>query len=216
MRDDYPFDKRTSGDLLEDTETTATVLLIILMTAYGDELLGNPAAGIEAMDPIECWNRVKEDFNAVVPECNENRINAIAMAVTTDAFYDDALAFVSICNGLYSGELGDIVDGVMEDLTLPELLWGIYEVELNRGQSQDFAPAIDAIINETIMTEANDNEDLEPEDVVPYYEKFVEAQRDNMLTQFKMLGVDDSIIANILKSDLTPAKELDEFEAPVE
>lgn len=209
MRDDFPFDRRIAADILGDTETTATVLHLILLAAYGDELHGDPEAGIDPMDPVEYWVRVNEDFRVVVPESNENKINALMLALSTEAFHEDPLAFISVCNALYSGELGDIVDGVLEDLTICEMLWGIYEVELNRGDTEDFAPAIDSIIDETIRNEADDKEDLEEEEVVPYYESFVAEQRDTMLTQMKVLGVDDKIIAGILKVDLSPAKELD-------
>lgn len=205
MRDDLPFDRRTAGDILSDPDSVATVLHMILLAAYGDELHGNPEAGIEPMDPVECWLRVKEDFHADVPEENENKINALMFAVSTDAFYEDPLAFNSICNALYSGDLGDLVTGAIEDLTVPEMLWGIYEVELNRGDSQDFAPAIDAFIEETILQEAESNEELEETEVVPYYERFVQDMRDDMLIQMKLLGIDDKIIAMMLKADLTPA-----------
>jgi hypothetical protein len=209
MRDDFPFDKRLAADFLADTETTATVLHMIMLAAYGDELHGNPEAGVEPMDPVECWVRVSEDFRVSVPESNENKINALMLALSTNAFYDDPVAFVSICNALYSGDLGDLVDGVMEDLTMPEMLWGIYEVELNRGDYQDFVPSIDSFINEVITNEAEDNEELEVEEVVPYYESFVKEMRDDMLIQMRTLGVEEKIIKEILKSDLTPAKELD-------
>jgi hypothetical protein len=179
---------------------------MILLAAYGDELHGNADLGIEPMDPVEVWVRVKEDFHTEVPEENENKINALVMALSTDAFYDDPLAFNSICNALYSGDLGDLVNGYIEDLSVSEMLWGIYEVELNRGDSQDFAPAVDAFIEETISQEAAYNEELEAAEVVPYYEKFVAEMRDDLMVQLKMLNVDDRIIQQMLKTDLTPAQ----------
>lgn len=204
MLENFPFSKRVAGDLLADPETSATVLHLILLTAYKDELYGNPSEGIPPMDPVECWLRVKEDFDTQPPETNENKINALMFAISTDAFYDDPLAFTSICSSLYSGDLGDLVEGVMEDLTVSEMLWSIYEVELNRGQSEDFLPAVDSLIAEVIAEEAEDKEDLEVEDVVPFYEKFVVQMRNDMLTQMRTLGVDDNIIAGLLKQDVTP------------
>ena len=204
MRDDFPFDKRLAADALADPDTTATVLHMILMAWFGDELHGDPERGIEPLDPVECWVRVQEDFHVTVPESNENKINGLMLALSTNAFYDDPLAFVSICNALYSGELGDLVDGVMEDLTVPEMLWGIYEVELNRGDSETFMPAIDQLIDEMIRNEAEDNEELEEPEVIPYYERFVQSMRDDMLVQMRMLGVDESVIKKIIKEDLTP------------
>jgi hypothetical protein len=211
MRDDFPFDKRTAADILGDPDASATVLHLILLAAYGDELHGDPERGIEPMDPVECWVRVNEDFHVNVPESNENKLNALFLAISTEAFFEDPLAFVSICGALYSGDLGDLVDGVMEDLTIPEMLWGIYEVELNRGDSQDFVPSIDILIDEMLRNEAEDNEDLEMSEVVPYYERFVKEQRDDMLVQFRLLGVDNKIIENIIKADLTPSDNLNQI-----
>lgn len=206
MLDTFPFEKRLAADLLADTETTATVLHMIILAAYGDEVYGSIEHGIEQADPVELWLRIKEDFSVTVPESNENKVNALMLALSTEAFYDDPLAFISICNALYSGDLGDLVDGALEDLTMPEMLWGIYEVELNRGESEGFALPIDRLIDEIIRNEAEDNEDLEEAEVVPYYEKFVAEMRDDMLVQMRMLGVDESVIKKILKEDLTPVE----------
>lgn len=206
MLDTFPFDKRLAADLLADTETTATVLHMIILAAYGDEVYGSIEHGIEQAEPVELWMRIKEDFSVNIPESNENKVNALMLALSTEAFYDDPLAFISICNALYSGDLGDLVDGALEDLTMPEMLWGIYEVELNRGESEGFALPIDRLIDEIIRNEAEDNEDLEKAEVVPYYEKFVAEMRDDMLVQMRMLGVDESVIKKILKEDLTPVE----------
>jgi hypothetical protein len=206
MLDTFPFDKRLAADLLADTETTATVLHMIILAAYGDEVYGSLENGIEPADPVELWLRIKEDFSVNVPESNENKVNALMLALSTEAFYDDPLAFISISNALYSGDLGDLVNGALEDLTMPEMLWGIYEVELNRGDSEGFAIPIDRLIDEIIKNEAEDNEELEETEVVPYYEKFVAEMRDDMLVQMRMLGVDEMVIKKILKEDLTPTQ----------
>lgn len=206
MLDTFPFDKRLAADFLADTETTATVLHMIILAAYGDEVYGSMEHGIEQADPVELWLRIKEDFSVNVPESNENKVNALMLALSTDAFYEDPLAFISIGNALYSGDLGDLVDGALEDLTVSEMLWGIYEVELNRGDSQGFSMPIDRLINEIIENEAEDNEELEEAEVVPYYEKFVAEMRDDMLIQMRTLGVADNVIKSILKEDLTPVE----------
>jgi len=209
MRDDFPLDRRTAADILADTETSATVLHMIVLAAYGDALYGNPDTGEEPMDPVDLWLSIEEDFRVSVPESNENKLNALMLAISTNAFYEDPLAFISICNALYSGDLGDLVDGAMEDITVPEMLWGIYEVELNRGDHADFVPSVDAVINETIAEEAEEKEELEESEVVPHYESFVKEMRDDMLAQLRNLGISEDIIRHISKEDLTPAKETD-------
>jgi hypothetical protein len=206
MLDTFPFDKRLAADALGDTETCATVLHMIILAAYGDEVYGSLEHSIEAMDPVELWVRLEEDFSVRIPESNENKVNALMIGISTNAFYDDPLAFNSICNALYSGDLGDLVEGFIEDLTVPEMLWGIYEVELNRGDSQDFVPSINQLIDEVIQSEAESNEDLEVEEVIPYYEKFMGEMRDSMLIQMRTIGVGEEVIAKILKEDITPSQ----------
>jgi hypothetical protein len=89
MLDTFPFDKRLAADLLADTETTATVLHMIILAAYGDEVYGSLEHNIEPADPVELWLRIKEDFSVNVPESNENKLNALMLALSTDAFYED-------------------------------------------------------------------------------------------------------------------------------
>ena len=53
MLDTFPFEKRLAADLLADTETTATVLHMIILAAYGDEVYGSIEHGIEQAEPVE-------------------------------------------------------------------------------------------------------------------------------------------------------------------
>lgn len=186
-------DIRLVGDLLADPESSATVLHAMLLAFYKDELYGNDEAGIPAMDPVELWIRVREDFRVSVHENNENKINAIMLAMSTDLFYDDPEVFVAICLALFDGDIGDMVSGVMEDITVPEMLWGIYEVELNRDDYQAFAPSIVRIIDEAISQEAEDR-DTDEADVLPYFERIINEKRQQMLGEMRLLGWPEEVI----------------------
>lgn len=178
------FSRETAAELIRDSETFGSVLLVILLAAYGDELFD--------MDPLEIYERVKEDFRATITEEGENKLNAIMMAVSTDAFYDDPLAFRSIAAALYDGDLGDLVNGVMEDVTLPEMLWAVYEVGLLREEMEedDFSPSVQRVLDEAVSDEAESLEDAEdPEDVFPYYERFVEDNKQDLHSQLRKLGL---------------------------
>lgn len=196
-------DKRIAGDLFADPETSATVLHTLILTAYGDELYGDPTAGIEPMDPVELFNNIDEDFNTYLHENNENKINAIMTAVSTDIFYEDPQAFIAICMALYDGDMGDLVSGMVEQITVPEILWGIYEVELNRDDQQPFAPMIVKLIDQTIAEEA---EEVLPgtENAIPYFEHIISFKRNDMFEEMRAIGIPEKVIRRLSMEDITP------------
>ncbi len=196
-------DRRTVGDLLADPETSATVLHAVLLAFYKEDLYGDAAQGIPPMDPVELWVRVKEDFHVNAHENNENKINALQLAIATDAFYEDPLAFISICLALYDGDVGDMVTGAMEEPTVAEILWGIYEVELNRDDNQPFSDSVMSVIDNAIASEAEEQSE-DPEDILPGYEKLLELKRQKMFDEMRLLEWPESIIRRIAMGDITP------------
>lgn len=186
------FSRQIAADLIRDPETLGTVILIILLSKYGEEIFD--------MDPVELYVRIQEDFHSTLTEEGENRLNAILMAVTSDAFYEDPLAFRAIASALYDGDLGDMVNGVLDDLTIPEILWAIYEVGLLRDETEedDFSPAVQRVIDEEMMNEAEEQDMEDPEQVIPYYERFVESMKGQLHEQLGKLGLVESDIDNLL------------------
>jgi len=114
--------KKQAADLLRDESTYGVVLMAILLVEYGYSIF--------AKDVLEVYQDVKEDFDAILSEEGENRLNAMLLATTTDGFYTNVDIFDAICTSLYDGDLGDLVDGLMEPTTVPEMLWAYYEVGL--------------------------------------------------------------------------------------
>jgi len=201
MSPQYPWDVKTSGDLFSEPDTAATILHMMVLAAYGDEVYGDHDT--DAMDPVELWVRIREDFRVTVPEESENKLNALMFALSTDAFYEDPLSFTSICMALTEGDLGDLVDGAMEQITVPEMLWGIYEVELNRDDQPEFAKSVLAAVDETIGDHAEEV-DAESQDVVSSYERFVEESKEEMFRDMRRLGVEETIIRKLVLTDVTP------------
>jgi hypothetical protein len=197
-------DRKILGDLLADPETSATVLHAILLAHYKDELYGDPEQGIPPMDPVEIWVRVQEEFHTTVHDNNENKINAIRMALVSDAFYEDPLVFTATCLSLYDGDMGDLVAGYMEDLTVPEMLWGIYEVELNRDDRVEFSPRVLRLIDSVIAEEAEEKFEGEEATTMAYYEQILEAKRQTMFEEMRILEWPESIIRRIALGDITP------------
>jgi hypothetical protein len=170
----FPYDVAACSELLDSPSTLATTLHAIALTAYGEQ--------IYEADPVELYALLEEDFNCKLPVESENRINAIMLALTTDAFYHDVEIFESISDALYSGDIGDSVDGLFEQLTMPEMLWALFEVELNRGQSNEFSAAVGKLIAEVSSREYSDNG-------FQYADDNLEEMKVDLHAQLKKIGV---------------------------
>jgi hypothetical protein len=187
-----PFSLEEAAALLGDSDTFATVLHIIILSAYGEEVYGDPENDIPPMDILEIIARLEEDFRTSIPVENENRINAIRLAVSTDAFYEEPEAMAAIASSLYNGDLDDIVNGFLEDVTIPEILWATYEVELNREEPSEFSPACLRFIEKQIEEEREEHIDESVDtlpEILPYHAKFVNAQKAMLETQLAKLGI---------------------------
>jgi hypothetical protein len=179
-----PFPVENAAALIRETSTLATPLLAIFMAAYGDELLGNPDQGIPPMDPIELYARIEEDFRAQLTEAGENRFNAITMALQTDAFFEDPLAFKSISKALATGDIGDFSDGLDDDATLPECMWAAFEVNNVRDDDIKFAPRILALFDKAANEDAND-----VEAGVSPHEEYVQSMKIELAQQLQQIGI---------------------------
>lgn len=173
---------------LGDPDTTGLVLLTIAMNCFGDEVLGDPEAGIEPMDPAEIWAGLNERYGAWVTEEGENKLNALIMALQGDLFYRDVEVFQAVCQALPDGDLGDLLSDVFEDLTAADLMWGILEVELARDDEQgppDFSDGVAEYITAVLAKEQEHHD----EDAASIKEEY-----HRMLLQLQDIGVPRSAL----------------------
>lgn len=163
---------------LNDAATYATVLHVIMLAQYGED--------IYEVDPLELYARLKDDFGANLPEANEQRIQAILLATSTDAFYDDIRVFTATCNTLLAGDPGF---ESMDELSVAEIFWGLYEVELNHGEEEP-CPEIQQMIAREVDEEAEDStgiEELRPN----YVLRELAEHRTNLRKQLLKIGIKD-------------------------
>ncbi len=133
---------------LMDDATFATTLHVICLVQYGEETY--------AVDPLELYARLAEDFGATISDENENKLQAIILATATDAFYEDVRAFVATCNTLLNGDPGL---ETLDELTCTEIFWALWEVELNHGE-EEVSPEIARLIGREVDEEADDSGDV--------------------------------------------------------
>ena len=190
---DFKFDWKDCRALLESPDTHGSVVLSILLAAYNKDMLTllseYGGAPDEDIDIVDIYLMIEEDFRVVMPVELENKLNAIMTALASDTFYQDVVVFRSVCTALYDGDLGDMISGVFEELTVPEILWAVYEVGLVRDDESEFSPKVQAEIDEIIAEEAESNDELDSESVVPYYVRFLGEMKQSMVEQYQQLGV---------------------------
>jgi len=130
-----------AAELLKDPRTTATTVMVLAYKAVGDALFGDPDQEVPPIDPVELWTEMEEVYSTHVSEAAENRLNALLLALESDAFDTEPDAFMAVCNSLADGDLGDMIDGAIELPTFDEALWALAEVSLIRGQVVELTPA---------------------------------------------------------------------------
>jgi hypothetical protein len=179
---------------LTDPNTFATVVHTILLSAYGPD--------IYETDPIDLYMRLEEDFGAKPIEEVENRIQAVMMATSTDLFFQDPHAFSAIVESLANGDPG--ID-VLEPLTLPEILWAIYEVELNHGPGK-MEPHVEKLIQQAMDEEGEDMEGSET-NPLDYLQNYLEEQRSALRHQLEAIGAKAPALPPIHAPDLPSAMD---------
>ena len=163
--------------LLADDATFGTVAHIIASLKYGDMLYD--------MDTLELFAEMEDDFRVEMSDKVQQKLQAIILATSTDAFFEDPEAFRAIANTLIDGDPGFLV---FDNLSVPEILWALYEVRLNHPGTE-FSPAIRKLIDSEVEDEGLDLEDLEDMDKLPAVEAVMGTLRDEFIEQLSSLGL---------------------------
>jgi hypothetical protein len=202
----FKLDKKECGLAISDPDTPATVLHAILVAAYGLEYLYG-TDGTDGADPLDIWLALRSDFKADISEEGENRINAMLLAVGTEAFFESPQAFVGIVKGLVSGDIGDVIDGAFDgDLTIHEIAAALWEIGVQRDYMSDFEPAVLKLLHDEVLQEAADIDGTSPEDKAGVHD-FMRIYKADVLDGLRRLGVPEEAIAQINAQEQTRQSE---------
>ena len=168
---------------LQNPETYATVLLAICLINYGNETF--------QVEPLVLFQWLKEDFGTELHEDNENKLQAILIALTTDYFFTDLSVFQNICKTLESGDPDLSAENLLADAaTIPEIMWGVYEVALNSEDqiidNLPFSPQVDNFITKVLDTDVDDFDDT---DIALQQADVVKNNVAEMKEQFHSIGI---------------------------
>lgn len=117
--------------LLVSEDTFATTLLAICLDAYD--------VSVFEYEPETLWAELFDDFDALLPAVNKDKLQALITCYTTNTFWQSWEMFANVCNVL-SGSVADFTD--FDEVTAEEAIWGIYEVMLNFDEREEFSNEI--------------------------------------------------------------------------
>tara|TARA_B100000579_G_scaffold95302_1_gene75422 strand:- start:77 stop:637 length:561 start_codon:yes stop_codon:yes gene_type:complete len=161
---------------LSDDATYGTTAHVISLATFGEK--------VYEMDPLELFMALQDEYKMEISDEVCEKLQAILLATTTDAFFEDPVAFRAISNTLIEGDPG--FDG-FDNLTVPEILWAIYEVELNH-EEMEFSPAVSKLIEKELEEEVEDIDEVEEAIQVPYYHRAIRALRSELAEQLEAVG----------------------------
>lgn len=172
-------------EALQNPETYATVLLAICLINYGNETF--------RVEPLVLFQWLKDDFGTELHEDNENKLQAILIALTTDYFFSDLQVFQNICKTLESGDPDIMESNFMADpATIPEVMWGIYEVALNsEDQVVDNLPFSKQVDNFISKVLDDDIDDVDDGSQMNEQSNIIQNNVTEMKEQFKSIGILD-------------------------
>lgn len=137
-------------------DTPATVLHTIIIVAYGFENIYGDGETHQGMDPLTLWESIRADFDVEIDEHAQNRLNALILGISTNAFYTDPAAFYAITCGLVHGDVTDVMTGMLDDISLVEIGMAMWELGAARGNDREMADAVKEAMLQEIMGEAED------------------------------------------------------------
>lgn len=129
---------------LETPETMTTLLYVILRNEYGDEAFD--------WDPVTLYLDMRERFQAEPVTEVMDRIAAVQVLVTSDAFFKRTDAFINICNTITDGQPSF---SVFDTATTEECAWALVETALIRDMLP-FSGAVSRYMRFTLKSDGYD------------------------------------------------------------
>ncbi len=172
---------------VENPNTRALVLTVIAEDVVDPGLLYGP----DAIDALVLFNAIEEACNGRLHEANRNRLQAMLLMRSTDAFESDPLAFSAVALAFVDGQLGDLITGGFEDLLLDEALWALFEGACVDPYMGEPSRAVLSYVKQTAMEAVvDDSDDSDGE---------IQEEIQELVSQLSKLSMDSNSIQNILK-----------------
>jgi hypothetical protein len=134
--------------VLRDEDPFLPTLFFIFQELIGD--------GWASTDPLLLFRELEEFTGIAQLSVDvENRINALLLVVQSDAFYEDPVSFLAVCNTVNNG------DPDLDEWELPaleEALWAGLELQFLDADPPNFSEAVGEVLAQIVKDEASDDE----------------------------------------------------------
>ncbi len=201
LPNNWNINKNAAADLLRNPDTSALVLFIIAAKTIGEEniFFPNEETGYtDSIDPLELFSELEDEFSVQIPVEVENKLNAILMLFTSQMYFEDPIAFVSVSLAVASGDLGELINGVMEEPTIEEILQTKMEVDL-LIEKEEFSDSVQRVISDSLK----DLSDADEDDEGPSIDQIIEEHRANMISELTAIGVPDQLVEFVKAYELS-------------
>jgi hypothetical protein len=188
LQDGHGLDLRACGDLFSSDEAHALTLLSIVFRLYGPDVL----FGESAPDAVLLYATLEDDLRTSLSLEAENRIRAMELALGTDDFLLDPLACAAIIEGVASGDVADVMNGMLSDITAAEAFQAFFEISAAREFSDDDMRAMRAPVRE-VFRRALVTDPLAGLEAAMAH---VDAERSEISAEMLAVGFQADVIAN--------------------
>lgn len=200
------FNRSSVRKLLGDKEVHPFVLLVIILDYLDEE-----EQDLSEVNTAVLLKQLEEEYTVNIPEENENRINAVILAVTTDLFFTNVNVMKAITLAFVDGDIGNIPDGEEEEVEVADILRASAEMALITDTPLNdilgsFSSSVDKAIGNIIDSESEDPEDdeedylpyeegeqIDSQRVVPYFYKILDDYMEELEEQLYLLGTMTSL-----------------------
>jgi hypothetical protein len=130
--------------VLEDPDTYATTLLVVVLDRLGTEAL--------EWHPETLQMEIREQFGVDLSKNAKDRLMAAIAVVTTNYFWRDVRRFIELCN-IFAGD--DFDPTVFNPADSAEMAWGVAEASLLSPpeESQPFHPDVQQYVGKMLAEE---------------------------------------------------------------
>lgn len=122
---------KTPKQVLEDEKAPALVLLMLVIKKYGNECF--------KWEPPVLRAELQEDFDCTLDDLQSDKIQA-AMTILTTELYEDSVPVFETLNYLLNHKPDNLDE--LNPLEAEELICGLTEAYLIRGEELDFSPEV--------------------------------------------------------------------------
>jgi len=136
--------------LIESPNTLATVAHAIMRDRFGDEWYW--------WDPLTVEMELRDEYGAEPSPQFMDRLHAVQVLMTGDAFFNRIDAFMGVCNAFSSG---DPFFGTFDPVTAEEAAWGVAEAGMNRDMLE-FSPTIRTYCRIVLSENGYGDDDVPP------------------------------------------------------